>query len=173
MRCYLKFIQGESAILWNLYFILRYCNALLHDIWSNLDGLMKSGVENYSELFSLIPRKKNTLWPFIRTSSFKPWIHFYGLLLILQRETTFVLYCLFPRWQKHYDSGTTLKEKNQKGNNFSPCNFSPLADIPGSIELLENSLTFEGVQWRKIIQCFVIFLLLSRITKPVQKRVFF
>ena len=34
----------------------------------------------------------------------------------------------------------------------SPCNFSPLAEIPGSIELLENSLTSEGVQWRKIIQ---------------------
>ena len=28
-----------------------------------------------------------------------------------------------------------------------------LADISGSIELFENSLTFEGVQWRKIIQC--------------------
>ena len=33
---------------------------------------------------------------------------------------------------------------------YTPCNFSPLAEIPGSIEFLENSLTFEGVQWRKI-----------------------
>ena len=32
----------------------------------------------------------------------------------------------------------------------TPCHFSPLAEIPGSIEHLENSLTFEGVQWRKI-----------------------
>ena len=36
---------------------------------------------------------------------------------------------------------------------FSPCHFSPLAEIPGSIELLENSLTYEGVEWRKIIEC--------------------
>ena len=28
---------------------------------------------------------------------------------------------------------------------YPPCNVSPLAEIPGSIELLENSLTFEGV----------------------------
>ena len=35
----------------------------------------------------------------------------------------------------------------------SPCYFSPLSEIPGSIELLENSLTYEGVQWRKIIEC--------------------
>ena len=37
---------------------------------------------------------------------------------------------------------------------FSPCYFSPLSEIPGSIELLENSLTYEGVQWRKITECF-------------------
>ena len=36
---------------------------------------------------------------------------------------------------------------------YAPCNFSPLSEIPGSIELLENSLTYEGVQWRKIIEC--------------------
>ena len=35
---------------------------------------------------------------------------------------------------------------------FTPCHFSPLAEIPGSIEFLENSLTFEGVEWRKIIE---------------------
>ena len=34
---------------------------------------------------------------------------------------------------------------------ISPCYFSPLAEIPGPIELLENSLTYEGIQWRKII----------------------
>ena len=34
---------------------------------------------------------------------------------------------------------------------LTPCHFSALAEILGSIELLENSLTFEGVQWRKII----------------------
>ena len=33
------------------------------------------------------------------------------------------------------------------------CEFSPLSEIPGSIELLENSLTYEGVQWRKIVEC--------------------
>ena len=33
------------------------------------------------------------------------------------------------------------------------CHFSLLTEIPGSIELLENSLTYEGVQCRKIIQC--------------------
>ena len=35
---------------------------------------------------------------------------------------------------------------------FTPCHFSPQAEIIGSIELLENSLTFEGVEWRKIIE---------------------
>ena len=35
---------------------------------------------------------------------------------------------------------------------ITPCHFSPLAEIPGAIDLLENSLTFEGVQWRKIMQ---------------------
>ena len=30
--------------------------------------------------------------------------------------------------------------------------FSPLSEIPGSTELLENSLTYEGVQWRKMIE---------------------
>ena len=40
---------------------------------------------------------------------------------------------------------------------YSPCNFSPLSEIPGSIELLENSLTYEGVQWRKIIECIYPF----------------
>ena len=34
----------------------------------------------------------------------------------------------------------------------TPCYFSPLSEIPGSIELLENSLTYEGVQWRKIVE---------------------
>ena len=38
---------------------------------------------------------------------------------------------------------------------FTCCYFLPLAEIPGSIELLENSLTCEGVQWRKIIECSV------------------
>ena len=37
-------------------------------------------------------------------------------------------------------------------NISTPCCFSPLAEIPGSVELLENSLTYEGVQWRKIIE---------------------
>ena len=37
----------------------------------------------------------------------------------------------------------------------APCYFSPLSEIPGSIELLENSLTYEGVQWRKITECLV------------------
>ena len=36
---------------------------------------------------------------------------------------------------------------------FTPCYFSPLSEIPGSIELLENSLTYEEVQWRKIVEC--------------------
>ena len=40
----------------------------------------------------------------------------------------------------------------------TPCYFSPLAEISGSIELLENSLTYEGVQWRKIIECLLVFL---------------
>ena len=36
-----------------------------------------------------------------------------------------------------------------------PCHFSSLTEILDSIKLLENCLTFEGVQWRKIIQwCF-------------------
>ena len=39
---------------------------------------------------------------------------------------------------------------------YSLCYFSPLSEIPGSIELLENSLTYEGVQWRKIVECIVI-----------------
>ena len=34
----------------------------------------------------------------------------------------------------------------------TPCYFSPLSEIPGSVDLLENSLTYEGVQWRKIIE---------------------
>ena len=37
------------------------------------------------------------------------------------------------------------------------CHFSPLAEIPGSIELMENPLTYEGVQWRKIVQCSPFF----------------
>ena len=40
-----------------------------------------------------------------------------------------------------------------KNTIFTPCYFSPLSEIPGSIELLENSLTYEGVQWRKIVEC--------------------
>ena len=49
--------------------------------------------------------------------------------------------------------------------------------IPGSIELLENFLTFEGVQWRKIKQCIKVLSTLSNtlhfiywrkyITKPL------
>ena len=38
---------------------------------------------------------------------------------------------------------------------MSPCHFSLLAEIPGSKELLENSLTYEGVQWRKGLQCLL------------------
>ena len=34
-------------------------------------------------------------------------------------------------------------------NTKAPRQFSPQAEIPGSIELLENSLTYEGVQWKK------------------------
>ena len=33
---------------------------------------------------------------------------------------------------------------------YTPCNFSPLGEISGSIELLENSLTFEGVSGEKL-----------------------
>ena len=40
------------------------------------------------------------------------------------------------------------KSKNKE----TPCYFSPLSEIPGSIELLEKSLTYEGVQWRKIVE---------------------
>ena len=40
---------------------------------------------------------------------------------------------------------------------YTPCNFSPLSEISGSIELLENSLTYEGVRWRKIVECIRIF----------------
>ena len=36
---------------------------------------------------------------------------------------------------------------------YTPCYFSPLSEIQGSIELLENSLTYEGVQWRKMTEC--------------------
>ena len=39
---------------------------------------------------------------------------------------------------------------------YLPRHFSPLAEIPGSLELLENSLTYEGIQWRKIIQCILM-----------------
>ena len=59
------------------------------------------------------------------------------------------------------DFGFRLFRSNFAGNVCSPCNFSPLAEIPGCIELLENSLTFEGVHWRKIIQCVVEFRFLS------------
>ena len=41
---------------------------------------------------------------------------------------------------------------------YAPCHFSPLAEILGPIELLENCLTFEGVQWRKIIWCMEFWL---------------
>lgn len=33
----------------------------------------------------------------------------------------------------------------------SPCHSSPLTETPDSMELLENFLTHEGVQWRKFI----------------------
>ena len=48
-----------------------------------------------------------------------------------------------------------LRPVNEEPQQLSPCHFSPLAEIPGSIELLENSLTYEEVQWRKIIHCFI------------------
>ena len=48
----------------------------------------------------------------------------------------------------------------------TPCNFSPLSEIPGSTELLENSLTYEGVQWRKIVECRP----LSSFSKPLMRK---
>ena len=48
-------------------------------------------------------------------------------------------------------------------------NFSPLSEIPGSIELLENSLTYEGVQWRKIVECMGNFSKLMKRLKSVLK----
>ena len=47
---------------------------------------------------------------------------------------------------------------NVHGKTDTPCHFSPLAEIPGSAELLENSLTYEGVQWRKIIEWILCIL---------------
>ena len=47
------------------------------------------------------------------------------------------------------------KKKKKKKSVYTPCYFSPLSEIPGSIELLENSLTYEGVQWRKIVECII------------------
>ena len=53
-----------------------------------------------------------------------------------------------------YKDHHNKEEVSQKDpSSHSPCYFSPLSEIPGSIELLENSLTYEGVQWRKIIEC--------------------
>ena len=51
---------------------------------------------------------------------------------------------------------------------YSPCYFSPLSEIPGSIELLENSLTYEGVQWRKIIECTYTYLLQGSLVQREQ-----
>ena len=45
----------------------------------------------------------------------------------------------------------TLETFSITGDIITPCHFSPLAEIPDSIELLENSLTSEGVEWRKSI----------------------
>ena len=39
-----------------------------------------------------------------------------------------------------------------------PYYFSPLAKIPDSIELLENSLTYEGVQWKKLCHAHSLFI---------------
>ena len=41
----------------------------------------------------------------------------------------------------------------------SPCYFSPLAEIPGPKEWLENSLTFEEFSGEKYTVCMVINLL--------------
>ena len=46
---------------------------------------------------------------------------------------------------------------------LSPCYFSPLSEIPGSIELLENSLTYEGVLWRKIVGCCRVWSLCNQL----------
>ena len=53
----------------------------------------------------------------------------------------------------HQDTFSLRNKKVFLKYPYSPCHFSPLAEIPGSKELMENSLTYEGVQWRKIIQC--------------------
>ena len=63
---------------------------------------------------------------------------------IRMRSTVCTLY--FYRFYQDYNT-----ESQSVFLPSTPCYFSPLADIPGSIELLESSLTYEGVQWRKII----------------------
>ena len=54
----------------------------------------------------------------------------------------------------------------------APCYFSPLSEIPGPIELLENSLTYEGVQWRKTTECVTDLVICShfREGKPYSRR---
>ena len=52
---------------------------------------------------------------------------------------------------------TNERNKTETKIHITPCYFSPLSEIPGSIELLENSLTYEGVQWRKIVECITAF----------------
>ena len=54
-------------------------------------------------------------------------------------------------WAPHFNS--CAQDTVGLYNPHSPCYFSPLSEIPGSTELLENSLTYEGVQWRKITEC--------------------
>ena len=51
------------------------------------------------------------------------------------------------------DSIVSLMTFKSYYNTLTPSYFSPLSEIPGSIELLENSLTYEGVQWRKVVEC--------------------
>ena len=56
---------------------------------------------------------------------------------------------------------------------YAPCHFSPLAEIQGSIALLENPLTFEGVQWRKIIQCMFISRFLARLDEIQEELLYY
>ena len=53
--------------------------------------------------------------------------------------------------------GQVLQLKQKKVHKCSPCYFSSPAEIPGSIELLEISLTYEGVQLKKNIEFLQLF----------------